>query len=594
MARRPAKKPTKKRVRRTASAKKAAAKKAVAKQVPAKKAAAKKATATRMPAKKTAARRAATRKSARTKSPARKASARRRRRDHRPQFAADEAVIRMYRQGIGDCFVVFLPQNDGTFFKMMIDCGVLMGTPDAQDVMRSIVRDIIAASDGEIDVLVVTHEHWDHVSGFAQAHDLFAPPNTKPRRRGRKLHVKSVWLAWTEDPHDPDAQILQQGLKALLQKVNQIGMALESPALGLGSSPDGQRLIEAHRNVLAFFGNDPEAPMTEHGIFAAGADGPSKTRQAMDIAAGLAANKRFCKPEETQPWRSEKLPGLSIYTLGPPRDPKRLRRMDPGQAGYHAALGAPEPLTNALFAHAGHRQFNLADDSALDGRHLPGSQQHGSFAASIAEDFIGRHYYEDIVEEPSCDGESAGMIDQSWRRIDHDWFAGAADFALALDRQTNNTSLVLAIELSPNGPVLLFVADAQAGSWLSWHDMSWQRPDGSHVKAADLMARTTFLKVGHHGSHNATLKELGLELMTQKDFVAAVPVDRVVARKRRWNRMPLPSIMEELMERSGNRVAVSERASPPCENDFPTDALAKDPNITETDLYFEFRRPITF
>lgn len=37
------------------------------------------------------------------------------------------------------------------------------------------------------------------------------------------------------------------------------------------------------------------------------------------------------------------------------------------------------------------------------------------------------------------------------------------------------------------------------------------------VTAHELLARTVFYKVGHHGSHNATLRALGLELMTNED-----------------------------------------------------------------------------
>src|SRR5206468_3321141 len=71
-------------------------------------------------------------------------------------------------------------------------------------------------------------------------------------------------------------------------------------------------------------------------------------------------------------------------------------------------------------------------------------------------DFLQRHYY-----GPSSDPADQ---DQSWRRIDQDWLGTAAQFALQLDSATNNTSLVLAIELSPGGEVLLFAADANSNT----------------------------------------------------------------------------------------------------------------------------------
>ena len=97
------------------------------------------------------------------------------------------------------------------------------------------------------------------------------------------------------------------------------------------------------------------------------------------------------------------------------------------------------------------------------------------------------------------------------RRLAH----ACADLALQLDSLTNNTSLALAIERIADGRVLLFPADAQQGNWLSWHKLEWQRERRRRggrpatVTAADLLDRTVFYKVGHHGSHNATAKRRG-------------------------------------------------------------------------------------
>ena len=76
---------------------------------------------------------------------------------------------------------------------------------------------------------------------------------------------------------------------------------------------------------------------------------------------------------------------------------------------------------------------------------------------------------------------------QSWRRIDEDWLGSAAQFALNLDSATNNTSLVLAVGLSPGGEVLLFPADAQVGNWLSWQDFRWTLDDSTALTATDLL-----------------------------------------------------------------------------------------------------------
>ena len=116
--------------------------------------------------------------------------------------------------------------------------------------------------------------------------------------------------------------------------------------------------------------------------------------------------------------------------------------------------------------------------------------------------------------------------------------------------------------------MLLFPADAQQGNWLSWHDpdRKWTVPaaDGTtqQIRAADLLARAVFYKVGHHASHNATAKGKGLEMMTQSnELVAFIPVDRAVALgrhpKKSW-RMPARALYRALLEHCQGRVVRSD------------------------------------
>ncbi|MFO0840146.1 MAG: hypothetical protein U1D55_16685 [Phycisphaerae bacterium] len=159
-----------------------------------------------------------------------------------------------------------------------------------------------------------------------------------------------------------------------------------------------------------------------------------------------------------------------------------------------------------------------------------------------------------------------------WRRIDDDWLGFAGPLALQLDSYTNNTSLVLAFELVRSRKVLLFVGDAQVGNWLSWHDKPLQ-VDGRAVTATDLLKRTVFCKVGHHGSHNATLKDKGLELMTSDERIAFVPVEEKIAHEKKgWKEMPKNSLMKRLGELTAGRLLQSDEV-----------AAGKDPRITFID-----------
>ncbi len=146
-----------------------------------------------------------------------------------------------------------------------------------------------------------------------------------------------------------------------------------------------------------------------------------------------------------------------------------------------------------------------------------------------------------------------------WRKVDIDWLKNAENLALKLDSDTNNTSLVLAIELIESGKVLLFPGDAQAGNWLSWKNVNFDVEDKNgdiqKVNAQDLLRRTVFYKVGHHGSHNATMKDEGLEIIgtESEDLVAMIPVEKNMVAKKKWN-MPFPPLYKRLLEKTAHRI----------------------------------------
>src|SRR5688572_8496174 len=106
--------------------------------------------------------------------------------------------VRMYRQGLGDCFLLTCTEGDETS-HLLIDCGVLKGTADAEKRMQDVARSVHETTGGRLDRLVVTHEHWDHVSGFLQAEATFGT-----------LEIGEVWLGWTEDPEDELANELRK------------------------------------------------------------------------------------------------------------------------------------------------------------------------------------------------------------------------------------------------------------------------------------------------------------------------------------------------------------------------------------------------
>ena len=171
-----------------------------------------------------------------------------------------------------------------------------------------------------------------------------------------------------------------------------------------------------------------------------------------------------------------------------------------------------------------------------------------------------------------------------WRRIDDDWLAAYGQLALDLDNDTNNTSLVLAFEFVDSRDVLLFVGDAQVGNWKSWADIPFDVP-GRHtpMPAHDLLERTIFYKVGHHCSHNGTLKTGGLELMNKKNLVAFIPLDEAVARNQGrsgWD-MPAAPLFKALNQKTAGRTVHSDQSK-----NVPK--AATDAGVRATELFVDY------
>jgi hypothetical protein len=149
----------------------------------------------------------------------------------------------------------------------------------------------------------------------------------------------------------------------------------------------------------------------------------------------------------------------------------------------------------------------------------------------------------------------------------------------SLDNATNNTSLILALEIIEDGRVLLFAADAQLGSWLSWHDHTFTVAENGttrDVSAKDLLDRTVFYKVGHHSSHNATTKAKGLERMKRTDLVAMIPLDSTTA-ENKWEdtSWPAKKLYAALCKRTVGRVLRSDTGWPKASDRPSTISAAK-------------------
>jgi beta-lactamase superfamily II metal-dependent hydrolase len=480
-----------------------------------------------------------------------------------PQAAPDaapalpRAAVRMYRQGLGDCFLVTLRREDGTPWRMLIDCGVILGTPDTSQRLTEVIANLVADTGGRVDVLAITHEHYDHVAAFAAVPNLFCAADAQ--RKPKQLQIGEVWFAWSEDPGDPLGSKLR---KTRAEQINKLAGMVAGLRAGAAAGAANEATESVATLLGGFFGIEDFGATASAAAGSAiadtgGAAHVGATAQAMQNARALGgANGQrvhYWKPGDP-PWSDKTLPGVRIYVLGPPRDEALLKKTFATDQVYGLAIG---DAANATFFAAAGLAVDGAAAAADSG--APFDAIHGRSLRDKAamppstSDFLQRRYYGPAASD-------SGSDDQSWRRIDADWLGSATQFALNLDSATNNTSLVLAIELAPGGDVLLFPADAQVGNWLSWQNVQW-KDDDKTLTAPDLLQRTTFYKVGHHGSHNATLRGKGLELMPL-GLTALIPVDHDMAVKKRWNGMPLPQLIDALKERDCIVVRMDDPAPP--------------------------------
>lgn len=512
--------------------------------------------------------------------------ARRKSADKRLRPPAGGATVRMYRTGHGDCFLLAFdgdpPRKAGEAPRrsqklarkavyVLIDCGYKPGSPkfigtSAKDITDSIRE----ATGGRVDVAVITHEHQDHVNAITEANF-------------EGITIGETWLAWTEDPDDAVANKLRAQFKDKL-----LGLVAAQQRLA-AADPKAAGDIE---DFLAFeLGGDdddwaPGGPGLM-GLMAAAEGDPSKSKnkQAMKLFKDRAQKGvRYIRPhEEIMP-----LPGAAgvrVFALGPPRDPEQLRDLDPrGEEEFHGLALSAASAGNYFAAAAGAPQTHGVSPFAARYAVPAGEAlQHAQLGAYFAAHYGGPGTPEGFDPDSGPRGEKEVFDNPEWRRIDQEWLYSAERLALDMNDQTNNASLVLAFELGRGGRVLLFAADAQRGNWVSWGNGGWRDGDGT-VTARDLLARTVLYKVGHHGSHNATLngvtasEHASLGWMAQgehgREFTAMITAVRKWAETQKGWDHPLKAIKDALLKKASGRVF---------QTDTPVEEMARPDGVSAAD-----------
>jgi beta-lactamase superfamily II metal-dependent hydrolase len=296
--------------------------------------------------------------------------------------------------------------------------------------------------------------------------------------------VGEVWLPWVEDRANKQAM-------GLWKKQNRFALQLAAavPTFNLGA---------AERQDVEFM------------LWNAGVDLPGfagvggwSNAGALDcLHEGFVrrdrARPRFLPEDQEYPesFESPALPDVRVHVLAPPRDPDLIEELDPEADGETYRALALRALTSG----------------AMNGG-SPGAAPFGG-SWQVPDDEAGFRLEADEVERIDALAQSADAV-----------FA-----AEKVDGMINSTSLVLVLEVGKAR--LLLTGDAEWGTWKRILEN-----DGART----VVRGATFIKVGHHGSHNATPKTLVEKVLARK-IPALVSTQQGEGNYR--NHIPLKGLMD--------------------------------------------------
>jgi hypothetical protein len=320
-----------------------------------------------------------------------------------------EATVFAYHVGFGDCFLLRFTYADGDRRHILIDFGTMSSPEDAKpDWMRSIARDIrdkCTENGGALNIVVATHRHADHISGFTTAADGKGTGDIIAA-----LKPRLVVQPWTEAPNAPvrwhgpvvkDADAFTSRRASLDAMHETAGLALQSVYRSRKRLPAG--LV----NEIAFVGEDNLKNLSA-----------IKNLQTMGPNVYVYHGSKSGMAAE--------LPAIDVTVLGPPTltQTDKIKKQASSNRDEFWML-APKRMSDA---------GGLGDATPL----FPGAK---TIRASRL------------------------FTEQRWlaRRVDQAANELTLSLVRALDSQMNNTSVILLFRAGNKS--LLFPGDAQLENW---------------------------------------------------------------------------------------------------------------------------------
>ena len=322
--------------------------------------------------------------------------------------------VRMHRVGFGDFFLVTVPGNDGPA-HILIDCGVHAANIGS---INECIQDLKKTTRNRLALVILTHYHADHMSGFASNYDDFANFD----------HIGAVWITNRLDPDNAAASKFMAQLTSVAQQLQL--------RLGARNDRDGE---EAKRKVFNAIGIE---------LGATGGDGGGGNAKALKLL-----QQGFKSKPPVYYYQGGDTPKLPPELEG--RITAEILAPSPRDSGGEFA--ASDNRKEQYLAAAGHNGVPDADRAQSFEKAWPAS------AADYPEDAFDEFDSGLTGRGEKRKKDGAVEMEATLARMQPDVLAAAAD---KLDGTLNNQSLV--VLFTCKGKKLLFVGDAQWGNWSYW------------------------------------------------------------------------------------------------------------------------------